>query len=84
MEIMWQHQKRPGHLSVDKDVMVNRRRLAENQRWLEGNHVDLWVASDFRKKIARGTAVVKMRKTGDVKTYGLHHTKDTKFPVGLQ
>ena len=25
------------------------------------------------------TAVVKMSKTGDVRTYGLHQTKDKKF-----
>ena len=33
------------------------------------------------KKIAGETAVVKMSKTGDVRTFALHQTKDRKFLV---
>ena len=65
----------------------NGRRLVGNRQWLvgnrqrlQGNHLDIWVASDIKKKSGE-TAVVKMSKTGDVRTYGLHQIKDKEFLV---
>ena len=64
-----------GHFLGDKiffkleNMESNRQRLGGNQRRLEGNHLDIWVASDWKKKI------VKLSKTGDVGTFGLHQTK---------
>ena len=62
----------------------NRRRLEGNRRWLVGNHLDVWVASELKKIFAVETAVVKISKTGDVRTYGLHQTKEKKFLVEPQ
>ena len=67
-----------------KNVEDNRRWLVGNQRRLEGNHLDMWVASGLKIKLAGETAAVKMSKIGDVRTFGLHQTKDKKFLVELQ
>ena len=64
-----------------KNVEDNRRWLVGNQRRLEGNHLDMWVASGLKIKLAGETAAVKMSKIGDVRTFGLHQTKDKKFLV---